>query len=56
MLKLFKTFARRLRPLSRSERELAYLNAAANLYDLEQRQGQIERGRFRDDTFGAHFA
>lgn len=56
MLKLFTAFANRLRPLSRSERELAYLNAAASLYDLEQRQNQIERGRFRDDTFGAHFA
>ena len=56
MFKLLATFVNRLRPLSRSDRERAYLNAAANLYDLEQRQGQIERGRFRDDTIGAHFA
>lgn len=56
MLKLLTTFANRLRPLSRSERELAYLNAAASLYDLEQRQAQVERGLFRDDTYGAHFA
>ncbi len=56
MLNLITTLANRLRPQSRSEIELAYLNSAASLYDLEQRQAQIERGLFRGHTNGLHFA
>lgn len=31
---------------SQAERELAYLNGAANRYDLEYRERQIDRGLF----------
>jgi hypothetical protein len=31
---------------SRREAELAYLNGAVSLYDLEQREREIDRGRF----------
>lgn len=34
------------RPISRHEAELAYLRAAANLYDLEMREREIARGKF----------
>lgn len=48
--------ASNLHPVSRHERELAHLNGSANLYDLEQRQIQIDRGLFRDQTLSLHFA
>ncbi len=31
---------------SRREAELAYLNGAVSLYDLEQREREIDRGMF----------
>ncbi len=34
------------RPISRAEAELAYLRAAANLYDLEMREREISAGKF----------
>jgi hypothetical protein len=34
------------RPVSRREAELAYLGAAASLYDLEMREREIARGKF----------
>ncbi len=42
-----KKFARALRAPSIEERELAYLNGAADRVDLEYRQRQIDRGMFR---------
>lgn len=42
-----KTLARALRGRSIEERELAYLNNAADRVDLEYRQRQIDRGMFR---------
>ncbi|WP_395003849.1 DUF3563 family protein [Cypionkella sp.] len=31
---------------SRRDQELAYLNASVSLYDLEQREREIARGKF----------
>jgi hypothetical protein len=35
-------------PATRQEREMAYLNASASIFDLERRQREIERGMFRN--------
>lgn len=35
------------RPASRHDREMAYLNEAVSLYDLERRERDIDRGKFR---------
>jgi hypothetical protein len=32
--------------VTRAEAELAYLQASANLYDLEMREREISRGKF----------
>lgn len=37
-----------LRVPSRHEAELDYLNSAASMVDLEMRQREIDRGRFRN--------
>lgn len=42
---------RALRGPSLRERELAYLNAARDRYDLEYRERQIDRGLFRKQSF-----
>ncbi len=47
MLKQIRNFTRALRVPSTEERELAYLNASMDPYDLEYRQRQIDRGLFR---------
>lgn len=42
---------------SRREAELAYLNEAVSLYDLERREREIARGKFAGKfvgTFGGH--
>ncbi|MCX8509631.1 MAG: hypothetical protein ORN49_12280 [Rhodobacteraceae bacterium] len=56
MIHSLSGLAARLRPASRHECELAYLNGAANLYDLEQRQIQIERGLFGGCPASLHLA
>ncbi len=33
------------------EREIAYLNGSANVYDLEHRMRRIDRGDFRNSGF-----
>ncbi|WP_137154060.1 DUF3563 family protein [Rhizobium sp. FKL33] len=40
--------ANRLRGPSVEDREMAYLNAAADRIDLEYRQRQVDRGMFRN--------
>lgn len=42
---------RALRGPTVRERELAYLNAARDRYDLEYRERQIDRGLFRKQSF-----
>lgn len=42
-----KNLLRQLRPLSREERENAYLNGANDRLDLELRIRAIDRGMFR---------
>jgi hypothetical protein len=44
--------AARLRPQTVEERELAYLNGAADRVDLEYRERQVERGLFRQRMHG----
>jgi hypothetical protein len=44
---LFDTIAARLRGPSRQDAELDYLNGAASRVDLEMREREIARGRFR---------
>jgi hypothetical protein len=34
------------RRLSRRDQELAYLNASVSMYDLEQRERDVARGKF----------
>lgn len=34
------------RPLSRNEREMAYLNEAVTIYDLERRERDVAKGLF----------
>lgn len=46
MLADFKSFIRSLKPLSRRERENAYLSGAFDRIDLEFRQREIDRGLF----------
>lgn len=41
---------RSLRAPTDRERELAYLNAARDRYDLEYRERQIDRGLFRKQS------
>jgi hypothetical protein len=41
-------FASKFRGPSTEDREMAYLNAAADRIDLEYRQRQIDRGMFRN--------
>lgn len=47
MFAVLKTLSRAFAAPSRAERERAYLEDAASLYDLECRQRQIEQGLFR---------
>lgn len=35
------------RQLTRHEREMAYLNEAVSIYDLERREREVDQGRFR---------
>ncbi|MCM2291982.1 DUF3563 domain-containing protein [Allorhizobium sp. BGMRC 0089] len=42
-----RKFARAFRVQSVEDRELAYLNAAQDRFDLEYRQREIDRGLFR---------
>ncbi|MGG7518867.1 DUF3563 family protein [Allorhizobium undicola] len=42
-----RNFARALRVPSAQDREMAYLNAAQDRFDLEFRQRQIDNGAFR---------
>ena len=44
---LIDALNRRLRGVTRAEAELAYLNGAASRIDLEMREREISRGRFR---------
>jgi hypothetical protein len=41
-----KEVARSLRPMNVRERQEAYLSDAVDLYDLEYRMRQIDRGEF----------
>lgn len=43
------TFLARMfpKPASRRDREMAYLNEAVSIYDLERREREIDQGRFR---------
>lgn len=43
----FKNFIRHLKPMSRAERENAYLCGARDRYELEFRQREIDLGMFR---------
>lgn len=43
---MFKTLLAALHVPTRAERERAYLEEARDLYDLEYRQRQIDRGLF----------
>ena len=47
MLKTMTRFLRALQAPSVEEIERAYLNGAANRYDLELREREVESGRFR---------
>ena len=47
MFSPIKKFARALRVPSVEEREMAYLNGSHDRFDLEYRQRQVDRGRFR---------
>lgn len=35
------------KPASRQQREMAYLNEAVSIYDLESREREVSRGKFR---------
>jgi hypothetical protein len=52
MFAQFRRAARAMRPASASERELAYLNAACDLHDLEARERDVDRGLLRDRPLG----
>ncbi len=45
---LMNTLKSALRQRSRGEVELGYLNEATSVTDLEMRQREVDRGRFRD--------
>ncbi|MHA7970432.1 DUF3563 family protein [Rhizobium terricola] len=47
MFKPLRNIARALRVPTAAEREMAYLNGARDMVDLEFRQREIERGMFR---------
>lgn len=47
MFEPIRKIARALRGPSSTEREIEYLNAARDRFDLEYRQRQIDRGLFR---------
>jgi hypothetical protein len=36
-----------LKPVSRQQREMAYLNESVSIYDLESREREVSRGKFR---------
>jgi hypothetical protein len=36
---------------TRREAEIAYLNAAVSLYDLERREREVEQGLFRQKSY-----
>ena len=44
---LFENLRTALRTRNRNEAELAYLNDSMSVTDLEMRQREIDRGRFR---------
>lgn len=52
MFDRLKSALRGLHIPSDRERELAYLNAAVSLHDLERRQREVERGLFRNAFYG----
>lgn len=52
MLNTVVKLLRTLRVPSAEELESAYLNGSANRYDLEQRQREIDSGRFRRKLAG----
>lgn len=35
------------RPATRQQREMAYLNESVSIYDLESREREVARGKFR---------
>lgn len=43
----FGRVASALRPATRHEREMAYLNKSVSIFDLERRQREIDAGKFR---------
>ena len=45
-MKLTARLREALRPTREADRELAYLNEATSLVDLEGRQREIDRGRY----------
>lgn len=47
MMKPLKRLAAAFRAPTTEEREMAYLNASYDRFDLEHRQRQIDRGLFR---------
>ena len=49
---LIQNLKHALRGRSRAELELDYLNAATSRVDLEMRQREIDRGKFRRSTSG----
>jgi hypothetical protein len=44
---IFGRIASALKPASRHEREMAYLNKSVSIFDLERRQREIDAGKFR---------
>ncbi len=48
---LIDTLRARLKPRSRAELELDYLNQSMSQIDLEHRQREIERGLFRSRPY-----
>ncbi len=54
MLTTVTSLLRALRVPTTEEVETAYLNGAASRYDLEQRQREIDSGRFRR-KFAAYY-
>lgn len=52
---MFDRVKRLLHTPTTAERELAYLNDSASRYDLELRQREIDRGRFRQRNTVAGF-
>jgi hypothetical protein len=48
---MFDRFRKFMTPPSRRDREQAYLEASANRYDLEMREREIMRGKFREPRY-----